>query len=64
MAADKTVSICFRAFLSFMALWEIAAAGVSRGLTSMVNSLVLAHCAQQAVSVPAANLGQGNGAKK
>lgn len=64
MAADKTVSMSFRVLPTFKAQPETAVTRENRSLTNKLDALVFAHCARHGLSVLAATVSQGNGAKK
>jgi hypothetical protein len=64
MAADKTISMSFRVSPRFNALLEVAAARENRSLTSMVETLLFAHCKQHGLREPAASAGKARGAKQ
>lgn len=64
MTAEKTVSMSFRVSPKFKALLETAAARENRSLTNMLETLVFAHCEQQGLQAPPANVRQTKGASK
>lgn len=64
MAAEKTVSMSFRASPRFKALLEVAAARENRSLTNMLETLLYAHCEQHGLQEPRPSASKVKGAKQ
>lgn len=63
MAAEKTVALSLRVSPQLKTMLEVAAAQEHRSLTNMVETLVLAHCAQNAIKGPPAKKSKSRGCK-
>ncbi len=64
MAAVKTISMSFRVSPRFRALLEAAAARENRSLTSMLETLLFAHCEQHGLKEPGARMSKTKGARQ